>query len=231
MKNQKTISQEEQEKIIAGREKAKKEREHKKETLQKYRDEIFESKRKELPSIISQRTKEIADELAKDIYVDGLESIVIHSIIASPRILPARFKLTNDELFIAFDEYKKVMLLINQKVRYTPSIQSFCSFIGISTQMYKNYLNDTDDERRNIMQMIDDYITGSILGASQRREIDSSTSMFVVKAQHGIVEQPQRMEIAITKANFDIDDIMSDIEKIKNKGSIVDVEFSEKGEK
>lgn len=229
MKNQKKMSDEEK---ILVQEKSREKREKEKvdkEKLTNLRNEIFETHRINLPQIIQQRTIEIAEKLSNEIYnIDGFDAPYVYELISNPNILSTKVKLTTTELTIAFQEFKKVITEINKHTRQTPSIELFSAFIGISTNTYRNYLNDIDEERRNVMKMIDDYITGTVLQSSKNRQIDSATAVFTMKAQHGVTEQNAPQIIRHEVVGVDTTNFRDKIKQINAGGTILNAEYEEK---
>lgn len=220
-----------EEKILVqekSREKREKEKVDK-EKLTNLRNEIFETHRINLPQIIQQRTIEIAEKLSNEIYnIDGFDAPYVYELISNPNILSTKVKLTTTELTIAFQEFKKVITEINKHTRQTPSIELFSAFIGISTNTYRNYLNDIDEERRNVMKMIDDYITGTVLQSSKNRQIDSATAVFTMKAQHGVTEQNAPQIIRHEVVGVDTTNFRDKIKQINAGGTILNAEYEEK---
>lgn len=229
MNNQKKMSEEEK-RIVQEKTQEKRHKESlDKIKLNEIKNEIFENKRANLPKIIQERTLEIAQKLKDEIVdIDGFDTPYIYELIANPNILSVKVKLTTTELMIAFQEFKKTMTEINRYTRQTPSIELFSAFIGISTNTYRNYLNDIDEERQNVMHMIDNYITGTVLESSKKRQIDSSTAMYTTKAQHGIVEQNAPQIVRHEIQTVDRSSLLETINKIKSTGTILDAEYKEK---
>ena len=76
-----------------------------------------------------------------------------------------------------------------------------------------------------IMGLIDDYITTTTLTSAQLRELDSITTMFSLKSQHGFVEAQAPMIIEHKKTT-DIDTINEQLKALKND-KIIDAEYEE----
>ena len=131
---------------------------------------------------------------------------------------------TAQELGIAFNFYIDMIEKINQFVKFPASKGSFCMLLGISTITYNNYLQDP--EKCEIMRIIDDYISNSILTSAQLGEIREITSMFSLKALHGYVEA-QAPTVIEYKKKTDVEDIQAQLAEIK-KGKVTDAEYEEK---
>ncbi len=76
--------------------------------------------------------------------------------------------------------------------------------------------------------MIDDYIADVMLGMAQTRKIDSYTSIYRTKSQHGIVEQNAPIVIE-HRAGADLDEIKGRIDMIRKGSLVVDADYKDKG--
>lgn len=228
-KNQKVMSDEEKE-IVSKNSKIKQENEFKdKLTIKQAERLIFEREKENLPQVLNQRLQEIEIALENELDdIVGLKSARIHQLISRQSNITsgAMIGYTAKELFIVYDVYQQLVEKINRFTLYIPSIKSFCAFAGFSTNTFKNLLQSPDEEKRNVAQMIDDYISDMLLDASKMRKTDASTSIFVAKSEHGMTEAVNPQSIQHT-TQVDLGQIFNRIEEIK-KGVVVDAEFKEK---
>lgn len=128
------------------------------------------------------------------------------------------------ELGEALNIYMEMVAKINTICKFPPSKGSFCALLGISRKTYDNYM--CDPEKIDIMSIIDDYITTSVLTSAQLGELREISSMFTLKSQHGFVEASAPMVIEHKKVT-DVDDINKQLEALK-KDKIIEAEWSEK---
>ena len=104
--------------------------------------------------------------------IDGtMSTIEITNLLSRKTVIGVAPKYSNIELGILFDYYKQFIGQINKTQTYLPTKKNFCSFAGISSNVYNRYIQSEDSERREIMQMIDDYITDLQLTSAQNGEI------------------------------------------------------------
>lgn len=127
------------------------------------------------------------------------------------------------ELGEALNIYIDMIAEINKVCKFPPSKGSFCALLGITRKTYDNYM--CDPEKIDIMGLIDDYITTTTLTSAQLRELDSITTMFSLKSQHGFVEAQAPMIIEHKKTT-DIDTINEQLKALKND-KIIDAEYEE----
>ena len=127
------------------------------------------------------------------------------------------------ELGEALNIYIDMIAEINKICKFPPSKGSFCALLGITRKTYDNYLCDPD--KMDVMGLIDDYITTTALTSAQLRELDSITTMFSLKSQHGFVEAQAPMVIEHKKTT-DIDTINAQLQALKGN-KIIDAEYEE----
>lgn len=127
------------------------------------------------------------------------------------------------ELGEALNIYMDMVATINKVCKFPPSKGSFCALLGISRTTYDNYMVDPD--RRDIMGIIDDYITTSVLTSAQLGELREISSMFTLKTQHGFVEAKTPIVIEHKKTT-DFDEINAQLEALK-KDNIIEAEYEE----
>lgn len=155
-----------------------------------------------------------------------LSTIELKSLISQKNIVGVSPKYNNTELAILFDYYKQFIEKINETQRYLPTKKNFCSFAGISSTSYDNWRQSDDSERREIMQMIDDYITDIMLTSAQDGEIKEISTIFRSKAEHGLVEA-QAPIVFEHKSMANINDIMKQIEAVKQGKSLKTIELKQ----
>lgn len=131
---------------------------------------------------------------------------------------------TSYELGEALNIYMEMVARINKVCKFPPSKGSFCALLGISRKTYDNYMVDPD--KMDIMGIIDDYITTSVLTSAQLGELREISSMFALKTQHGFVEAQQPLVIEHKKTT-DIDEIQAQLNALK-KDNIIEAEWEEK---
>ena len=156
----------------------------------------------------------------------NLSTIELKSLISQRNSVGLSPKYNNTELAILFDYYKQFIEKINETQRYLPTKKNFCSFAGISSTSYDNWRQSEDSERREIMQMIDDYITDIMLTSAQDGEIKEISTIFRSKAEHGLVEA-QAPIVFEHKSSANINDIMRQIEAVKQGKSLKTIELKQ----
>ena len=190
---------------------------------------MFEEAKKELIPLMQNKVNEIAKKMEELVGKDkGLITPQIELIIGNRSLYEIasgtiQKSFTPEELMIGLEMYRQVIAKVNEKVVYPPSIFTFCSFIGITSTTYNNYKSDPD--RAEVIQMIEDYISGIQFTSAQIGKIKEITTIFGMKAIHGFYENPAPVIIK-NDIKLDIDEIQSQI-KALNKGKAIEVEYEE----
>lgn len=127
------------------------------------------------------------------------------------------------ELGEALNIYMEMIAKINTICKFPPSKGSFCALLGISRKTYDNYM--CDPEKIDIMGIIDDYITTSVLTSAQLGELREISSMFTLKSQHGFIEASAPVIIE-HKKEVPVDDIKAQLQALK-RDNIIDGEYTE----
>ena len=190
---------------------------------------MFEEAKKELIPLMQNKVNEIAKKMEELVGKDkGLITTQIELIIGNRSLYEIasgtiQKSFTPEELMIGLEMYRQVIAKVNEKVVYPPSIFTFCSFIGITSTTYNNYKSDPD--RAEVIQMIEDYISGIQFTSAQIGKIKEITTIFGMKAIHGFYENPTPVIIK-NDIKLDIDEIQSQL-KALNKGKAIEVEYEE----
>lgn len=158
----------------------------------------------------------------------GFSTIELKSLLTQKNALGISPKYSNTELAILFDYYRQFIEQINKYQSYLPTKKNFCSFAGISSVTYNRYIQSEDEERREIMQKIDDYITDLNLTAAQNGDIKEVTTIFRSKAEHGMIEA-QAPVVIQHKTEANLDDIKKQIEAINQGRSLKEATKGEDG--
>jgi hypothetical protein len=229
-RNQKVMSDEELSTIKEGKTKKIERDKHDIELIEKKKIEIAKQESKKLPAILQEKTSELAELIADDDVLQIPYQRII-ALISSNHNMSVKVSYTNDELNIAFNEFRLLLAKLSEKMpNMTPSIEMFCAYIGISTGTYKSWRNSSDEMRREVMNRIDDYIVDTSLHLSVQKKTDNYTTVFRAKAQHGMVEQSAPIIVEHRTAP-DRNEMLDKISGIREKygiGKVVDADFKEK---
>ena len=188
--------------------------------------EVFEEEKKNIPAILESKIQQIAKRMAE--VKDGINPTEIYSIMRNDHNIGVKKKYTSEELEVLFDSYTKIIEMINEKQTYPPTIKNFCSYIGISTNTYNEWLGSTDSARKDIMQRIDDYISDMALSLAQIRKVDTIATMFRAKTEHKMVEA-QAPTVIRHEESVSLDEIKEQLKALQNGQSLVEMKQGKDG--
>lgn len=209
--------------------KIKEKRDTEKVLNQEIAEEVFKATKEQLLPSIREKAEEVSkyvEKVLKEKNDKGLTASQISSIFikrSANDIASNTISYTPQELSIAFNIYVDMIQEINKHCKFPPSKGTFCQLLGITTQTYDNYMQDSN--KTNIMHYIDNYISDTQLISAQINELQPIATMFSLKSQHGFVESTTPIVIKHEKTK-DIDDIRAKINSMKNK--TVEAEYEEK---
>ena len=227
-RNQKVVSVDEREKMKEGTKKQREKNEIDKIAIKNAEKRIFEQDKANLPTLLKERMTSLELALEQGLEGNGLTSARIHQLISRQTYYSGNNMIgySAKELFIVYQAYTQMIDKINEYKLFVPSIRNFCAFAGFSSQTFDNYLQSPDDEKRNVAQMIEDYISDMLSDGSKMRRIDNATTIHELKSIHKQVEATAPITINHTN-QLNTSDILARVEAIK-KGQVIDGEFTEK---
>ena len=187
--------------------------------------------------LVEQRKKEFEDKiislqnkLSEKDSKDGFNSVVISELLFEPisKFYSQRPSYTPEKLQIAFDLYREMIVEANARgLKVVPTKSHFSRFCGFSTSTYDNYMDSSDANMRNLMEVIDDYIFDIGIASAQHREIELATSMFRAKVEQRKIE-PTSPQVHIVSPDADMEKIMYDIQRIKSGKKVIDYDVVER---
>lgn len=192
-------------------------------------EEVFKATKEQLLPSIREKAEEVSkyvEKVLKEKNDKGLTASQISSIFikrSANDIANNTISYTPQELSIAFNIYVDMIQEINKHCKFPPSKGTFCQLLGITTQTYDNYMQDSN--KTNIMHYIDNYISDIQLISAQINELQPIATMFSLKSQHGFVEATTPIVIKHEKTK-DIDDIRAKLNSMKNK--TIEADYEEK---
>lgn len=74
---------------------------------------------------------------------------------------------TGSDIESALDRFQDIIAIINKNVVLVPEIENFSTFMGWSSRKFKQMINSSDEEIREAMELVDDYIFACQYNAGQ----------------------------------------------------------------
>lgn len=187
------------------------------------KQEIIEKEYKNnLKEHSEQKLVDLIYKLKKTERGQELTTMQIREMLSQKSVAGASPKYSNTELAIVFDYYRQCINEINKYKMYLPTKKNFCSFAGISSSQYDNWRKSQDDERADIMQKIDDYITDIQLTSAQNGDIKEISTIYRTKSEHGMVEATAPIVVE-HKSEVNTANILKQIEALKKGQSLIEL--------
>lgn len=135
-----------------------------------------------------------------------------------------------EDVEFCFQCFQDIMATINLKVVYVPSIQTFCMFMGWTSRIYKQMLNDSPEEIQDMMQVINEYILENQISAGQQGILKQNLTKFRAQiagdqGQNLVTQKEQNEENRSNKKIKSKEELLKDL---KNMGYKVPMEISSK---
>lgn len=135
-----------------------------------------------------------------------------------------------EDVEFCFQCFQDIMATINLKVVYVPSIQTFCMFMGWTSRIYKQMLNDSPEEIQDMMQVINEYILENQISAGQQGILKQNLTKFRAQiagdqGQNLVTQKEQNEENRSNKKIKSKEELLKDL---KNMGYKVPTEISSK---
>lgn len=123
--------------------------------------------------------------------------------------------MTAQDLKDVFSLLIKITNAFNKKVRYEPTLATFCRLADISITTFNNYTY-TVDELGETAQIIQDYFKGSLMQIMLNGNVHPAAGQFIGKALLGMREgDNSNLNINVIGSEVSLGDILAEYEKNK----------------
>lgn len=124
-----------------------------------------------------------------------------------------------EDVECCFNEFKNIIATINLKVVYVPSIQTFCMFMGWTSKVYKQMLNETPEDIQDVMKLIDDYILENQASAGQQGLLKQNLTKFRMQmagnqGQNIVTQKEENDENRNNRKQKSMDELYDDLRKM-----------------
>lgn len=190
---------------------------------------ILQEYKQNLPIYMENKLNEMAEKIGEMKVTEGLSAIQINDLLRPKTLMGQAPKYTAEQLSIIFDYYRKTLVEVNKRFKYPPSKENFCAFAGMSTATYNQYLTGADENKQEIMLMIDDYIRENMLTSAQLRQLDCVSTIFRGRSTMGMMEA-QAPIIIEHKHETTSNEIQARLETLKRGESLKTIELKKNKE-
>lgn len=129
---------------------------------------------------------------------------------------------TPQEIAVAFNIYLDMIDKINQVKKFPPTIHSFTTLLGITSETFENW--KVDPEKREIANYINSYFIGAINTSTLIKEVEVIAGIYTTKTM-GLIEK-QAPVVVEHKKTTDVDDIQRQLEALK-RDNVIEAEYED----
>lgn len=123
---------------------------------------------------------------------------------------------TADEYAIAFNAFLEIIDMVNEKMTYTPTKNTFCRFLGISKSRFNALMaenNDTGDICRQINDFLEETLMQNMLG----NRVGAVQGIFIAKANLGMRDS-ESQNLNVVNINAEPQTLSDILENFKKTG-------------
>lgn len=119
------------------------------------------------------------------------------------------------EVVYCFRLYQSLMSKINRHTFFLPTKENFCMFMGWTSKAYQRMLNDSSEEVKEAMEIVNDYLVEAMLSAGMSGKTSPTLTKFrtQVAGEHGLSLVTEKEKASQSKQT---DTMLSKEELIKN---------------
>ena len=177
-------------------------------------NELVEAKKQEL---INKLTEISQDEKFKDKFLGNtylISTYFFKTINPLPSIEP---EYSSEKLSIVWQLYMYLVEQVNINIgAFKPTLSHFCKFAGISTNTMRNYKNNSDMQMRIVAEKIYDETFDSNVTMAEMGVTNSRATLFRMKSENEVQEQPQVKVSYNVSETVDLDKINEKLSKYSN---------------
>lgn len=118
------------------------------------------------------------------------------------------------ELEKAFETFKDLCIKINEKVVFSPTVNTFCNFIAISPVTFRQMCNENTD-RGEVASIIKSYLEDNLMHNILNGKVSTVGGIFVAKANMGMRDNDNQ-QVNIVNVNAEtrtLEEILENFEK------------------
>lgn len=151
---------------------------------------FVEQRRAEFAKLLDNYKDKLLDNGVEEDKLSSVSTLEISRALGTPFInaYGASLAYSPEQLIMANDFYwESVSNAINKGFKYVPTIQEFCSLLGISTlTLIRSYASNTQEQMREAVQIIKDSFSSYYIQCGMKREYSEVMAIFTMKSSLGM---------------------------------------------
>lgn len=151
---------------------------------------FVEQRRAEFAKLLDNYKDKLLDNGVEEDKLASVSTLAISRALGTPFInaYGASLAYSPEQLIMANDFYwESVSNVVNKGFKYVPTIQEFCSLLGISTlTLIRSYASNTQEQMREAVQIIKDSFSSYYIQCGMKREYSEVMAIFTMKSSLGM---------------------------------------------
>lgn len=151
---------------------------------------FVEQRRAEFAKLLDNYKDKLLDNGVEEDKLSSVSTLAISRALGTPFInaYGASLAYSPEQLIMANDFYwESVSNVVNKGFKYVPTIQEFCSLLGISTlTLIRSYASNTQEQMREAVQIIKDSFSSYYIQCGMKREYSEVMAIFTMKSSLGM---------------------------------------------
>lgn len=122
---------------------------------------------------------------------------------------------TAGDYTVAFDGFLQIIDKVNEKMTYTPTLNTFCRFIAMSTERFKKISNENSEEG-DVCKQIKDFLAEGLMQNMLGNRVGAVQGIFIAKSTLGMRdnEAPSVNVVNIHNESKSLEEILEDFNKV-----------------
>lgn len=122
---------------------------------------------------------------------------------------------TAEEYALAFNGFLEIINIINEKMTYTPTVNTFCRYLGISKTRFDE-ISSLNNETGDVCRQIKDFLAETLMQNMLGNRVGAVQGIFIAKANLGMrdTEAPKLNIVTINNEPQSLDEILENFNKI-----------------
>lgn len=151
---------------------------------------FVEQRRAEFAKLLDNYKDKLLDNGVEEDKLASVSTLAISRALGTPFInaYGASLAYSPEQLIMANDFYwESVSNVVSKGFKYVPTIQEFCSLLGISTlTLIRSYASNTQEQMREAVQIIKDSFSSYYIQCGMKREYSEVMAIFTMKSSLGM---------------------------------------------
>lgn len=170
-------------------------------------------------------SKELANLFRNEINENGSVHPIITEIISCDNDFDStRYRdfSNGNEVIYCFRIFQALISRINRYTFFLPTKENFCMFMGWTAKTYQRMMNESSEEVKEAMEVVNDYLVEAMLSAGMQGKTSASLTKFrtQVAGEHGlslVTEKEKNQQTRQADSMLSKDELLKKLESLGAK--------------